>query len=104
MPAGKLRCCHAHANRCWRWASEATSDEHRQAFLDAAGVWRAMASREERRLQAVSLPVVRHSTSLKPSLPNQFRSSRSDSNHSVRHLFNGDAADTRLMQPVRASA
>ncbi len=105
MPAGKLHCYHTNANRCSRWASEATSDEHRQAFLDMVGVWRALARKEERRiLPTGNLSVVRDSASVKPSLPNQLRSLLlSDSNPSARQLFNGDVADARLKQPARAS-
>ena len=53
-----------------------TSGEHRQAFLDMAGVWRALALalKEERRsLQTRSLTVPRldYRMSVKPSAPNQ---------------------------------
>ena len=74
MPPGKLNWCYANANRCWLWASETTSDEHRRAFLDMAGVWRALALKEERRsVQAGSLAVLRpdYRMSVKPSAPNQ---------------------------------
>ena len=74
MPPGKLNWCYANANRCWRWASETASDEHRQAFLDMAGAWRALALKEERRtVQAGSLAVLRsgYRMSAKPFAPNQ---------------------------------
>jgi hypothetical protein len=75
MPAGKLRWCYANANRCWRWASESTSYEHRQAFLDMAGMWRAMALEEARRSTQTQGPVLRSGYRTKPSAPNQLRSS-----------------------------
>jgi len=56
MHTGKLRFYHANANRCSRWASEASDDENRQAFLDVRRKWRAMALKE---------------TPAKPSAPNQ---------------------------------
>jgi ferric-dicitrate binding protein FerR (iron transport regulator) len=63
MPAGKLHCYHTNAERCSRWASEATSDEHRQAFLHLAGVWTGLALIEEQqRLKAARLPVVVRAT------------------------------------------
>jgi hypothetical protein len=49
MPAGNVRWCHTNANRCWRWASEATSHEHRKFFLDTARAWSVLAHKEQRR-------------------------------------------------------
>jgi hypothetical protein len=93
MTAGKLHCYYANANRCSRWALEATSDEYRRVFLDMAVVWGALAVTEERRtLQACSLPVV--STSMKPTASVEIRSTLlSKSTPSGRHLFNGEPAN-----------
>jgi len=68
MPAGKLRWCQANANRCWRWASETTNHEYRQAFLAMARKWSGMALIEERR------SVLRPGYRTKPSTPDQRRS------------------------------
>ena len=95
MTVGKLRWYYANANQCSRWASETTIDAYRQAFLDLASAWRALAMKEERRtLPAGNRPVVRHRAAVKLPLPNQIRSSRLiESNPSGLHLFNGDAMD-----------
>ena len=60
MPAGKLHWYYVHAGRCSRWATETTSDEHREAFLNLAQVWRALALKEQRRrtVQSGRLPPV----------------------------------------------
>jgi hypothetical protein len=67
MPAGNLRWCHANANRCWRWASETTSHEHRKFFLDTARAWSELAHKDQRR-------GVEAGTSSEPSGSNQLRS------------------------------
>jgi hypothetical protein len=56
MPAGNLRWCHVNANRCWRWASETTSDEHRKFFLDTARAWSELAHKEQRRRVRAGAP------------------------------------------------
>jgi hypothetical protein len=68
MPAGNLRWCHANANRCWRWASEATSPEHRKFFLDTARAWSELVHGEQRRRSAQA------GTPSEPPASNQLRS------------------------------
>ena len=95
MPAGKLGWCNTNANRCCLWASETTSDEQRQAFLNAAAVWRVLALKEQERKTKAASPSIGsngYTTPVKPPAPRQIL--YAESAPAAQRWFSGDATGT----------